>query len=254
MGNGNSKGLSVNAKTIILLILFLDVGFTIKMINQYNEMKDAGFVREKTFAENMEKRVMKAFGSPEEALKLVDDAARQKEEAEKIAASLREQDARIRRINAELERATEQLKVEKIQLQKSEGHKRQLLQSLQEGVYQCELGVDGKFTWVNRACAEMFGYKSPEEMIGTKVRDIYVDQSDRERLVQKLKADGVWRGFVSFCKKKNGERFYTERTSTMVKNDEGNPIRIEGIIRDITERKKQEEEWQREIKELKKKR
>ena len=52
------------------------------MINQYNDMKDAGFVREKTFAENMEKRVMKAFGSAEEAKKLVEDAARQKEEAE----------------------------------------------------------------------------------------------------------------------------------------------------------------------------
>jgi PAS domain S-box-containing protein len=253
MGNGNSKGLSVNAKTIILLILFLDVGFTIKMINQYSDMKDAGFVRERTFAENMEKRVMKAFGSAEEAKKLVEDAARQKEEAEKIAASFQGQDAKIRRINAELERATEQLKVEKMQLQKSEEHKRHLLNSLKEGVYQCKPGVEGEFTWVNQAGAEMFGYKSPEEMIGTKVRDIYVDQNDRKRLVKKLEKDGVWRNFASFCKKKNGEHFYTERTSTMVKNQEGKPVRIEGIIRDITERKRQEEEWQREIEELKKK-
>jgi PAS domain S-box-containing protein len=253
MGNGNSKGLSVNAKTIILLILFLDVGFTIKMINQYSDMKDAGFVRERTFAENMEKRVMKAFGSAEEAKKLVEDAARQKEEAEKIAASFQGQDAKIRRINAELERATEQLKTEKLQLQKSEEHKRHLLNSLKEGVYQCKPGVEGEFTWVNQAGAEMFGYKSPEEMIGTKVRDIYVDQNDRKRLVKKLEKDGVWRNFASFCKKKNGEHFYTERTSTMVKNQEGKPVRIEGIIRDITERKRQEEEWQREIEELKKK-
>ena len=79
MGNGNSKGLSVNAKTIILLILFLDVGFTVKMIHKYNEMKDAGFVREKTFAENMEKRIMRAFGSPEEGYKLIEEAAGQKQ-------------------------------------------------------------------------------------------------------------------------------------------------------------------------------
>ncbi|GAX61323.1 hypothetical protein SCALIN_C22_0032 [Candidatus Scalindua japonica] len=253
MGNGNSKGLSVNAKTIILLILFLDVGFTVKMIHKYNDMKDAGFVREKTFAENMEKRIMKAFGSPEEGFKLVEEAVGQKLEAEKVADSLRGQDIKIRHINQELERAKEQLEMEKVQLQKSERDKRLLLESLKEGVYQSEPGVDGKFTWVNQACAEMFGYTSPEEMIGTKVRDIYVDQKDRERLVKKLREDGVWMGFASFCKKKNGEHFYTERTSTMVKNEAGIPIRIEGIIRDITERKRQEDEWQKEIKELKKK-
>ncbi|MGR3292989.1 MAG: PAS domain-containing protein [Candidatus Scalindua sp.] len=251
MGNGNSKGLSVNAKTIILLILFLDVGFTVKMIHKYNEMKDAGFVRERTFAENMEKRMMKAFGSPEEGFKLVEEAVRQKEEAEKVANALRAQDSKMRYINKELERTTEQLEMEKVQLQKSERDKRLLLNSLKEGVYQSEPGVEGEFTWVNQSCAEMFGYKSPEKMIGTKVRDIYVNQDDRKRLVKKLETDGVWRNFASFCKKKNGEHFYTERTSTMVKNEEGKPIRIEGIIRDITERKRQEEEWQREIEELK---
>ena len=96
MGNENSKGLSVNAKTIILLILFLDVGFTVKMVNKYNEMKDAGFVREKTFAENMEKRVMKAFGSAEDAKKLVEDAVQQKQDAEKIAATLRTENASLK--------------------------------------------------------------------------------------------------------------------------------------------------------------
>jgi len=110
MGNGNSKGLSVNAKTIILLILFLDVGFTIKMVHKYNEMKDAGFVREKTFAENMEKRVMKAFGSAEEAKKLVEDAVQQKQEAEKIAVSLRTENANLKSKNRQLADENEKLK------------------------------------------------------------------------------------------------------------------------------------------------
>ena len=110
MGNGNSKGLSVNAKTIILLILFLDVGFTVKMVHKYNEMKDAGFVREKTFAENMEKRVMKAFGSAEGAKKLVEDAVLQKQEAEKSAASLRTENAVLKSKNRQLTEENERLK------------------------------------------------------------------------------------------------------------------------------------------------
>ena len=107
MGNGNSKGLSVNAKTIILLILFLDVGFTVKMIHKYNEMKDAGFVREKTFAENMEKRIMKAFGSPEEALQLVEEAVSEKKEVEKLAATLRTEHTSMKSKNRQLTEANE---------------------------------------------------------------------------------------------------------------------------------------------------
>ncbi len=111
MGNGNSKGLSVNAKTIILLILFLDVGCTVKMVHKYNEMKDAGFVREKTFAENMEKRVMKAFGSAEDAKKLVEDAVQQKQDAEKIAATLRTENASLKSKVRQLTETVEKLKL-----------------------------------------------------------------------------------------------------------------------------------------------
>jgi DNA-binding transcriptional MerR regulator len=117
MGNGNSKGLSVNAKTIILLILFLDVGFTVKMIHKYNEMKDAGFVREKTFAENMEKRIMKAFGSPEEALQLVEEAVSEKVEVEKLAATLRTEHASMKSKNRQLTEANSQLITEVSRLQ-----------------------------------------------------------------------------------------------------------------------------------------
>jgi PAS domain S-box-containing protein len=129
-----------------------------------------------------------------------------------------------------------------LEIIESEKKYRLLFDSLKEGVYQCEPGVEGVFTWVNQAGAEMFGYKSPEEMVGTKVKNIYVDEADRQRLVEKLEKDEIWRNFESFCKKKDGECFHTERTSNMVKDEKGEPARIEGIIRDITERKRQEDE------------
>ncbi|MFV1977437.1 MAG: cache domain-containing protein [Candidatus Scalindua sp.] len=131
------------------------------------------------------------------------------------------------------------------EIEDSEKAYRELFNALRAGIYQCQPGVEGVFTWVNQACAEMFGYESPEEMEGTKVKDIYVDQADRKKLVDRLEKDGVWKDFTSYCVKKNGEKFYTERTSNMVKDDKGKPVRIEGVIRDISDRKKKEDDLQK---------
>ncbi len=128
------------------------------------------------------------------------------------------------------------------ELRESEKHKRKLLNSLKVGIYQCEPGIEGTFTWINKAGAEMFGYKSPEEVIGTRVKNIYVNPDDRRRLVEKLEKVGIWKSFESFCIKKDGEYFYTERTSNVIKNEKGEPVRIEGIFRDITELKKLEQQ------------
>ena len=134
------------------------------------------------------------------------------------------------------------------EIEESEESYRSLFNALQAGIYQCEPGVDGKFTWVNQSCAEMFGFESPEEMEGSKVKDIYVDQVDRKKLVDKLEKDGVWKDFTSYCVSKKGGKFYTERTSNMVKDEKGKPIRIEGVIRDISDRKKKEDDLQKKSK------
>ncbi|MCF6156905.1 MAG: hypothetical protein E3K36_17085 [Candidatus Brocadia sp.] len=118
MGNQAAKGLSVNAKTLIVILMFVNVGFAVKMLNKYYRMKEAGYVREKTFREQLENRVMKAFGSMEELNKMIDDITRQKEEAEKIAASFKEQDEQLRLANKKLEDIKAKLEEEKALLQK----------------------------------------------------------------------------------------------------------------------------------------
>lgn len=118
MGNGTVKGLSVNAKTLIMILLFVNVGFAFKMINKYYAMKEAGYIREKTFRDQLEKRVMKAFGSMEEFNKMITDITRQKEDAEKVAASLKMHDEQLKVANKNLEDAKAKLEEEKARLQK----------------------------------------------------------------------------------------------------------------------------------------
>ena len=130
------------------------------------------------------------------------------------------------------------------ELSASQKRYKRRIHSLMEGIYECEPGVDGVFTWINQAGAEILGYNSPEEVLGVKVETIYTDLKDRRRLVEKLEKEGVWKGFMSHCKKSNGEQFYMERTSNMVRDEEGKPTLIFGVFRDITERKMLEDELQ----------
>ena len=130
------------------------------------------------------------------------------------------------------------------EIAESEKRYRELFNSVKEGVYQSEPTEDGTFICINQAGAEIFGYKSAEEVMGMKVKDIYANPEDRKIIVEKLNKEGIWQSFTSLCKRKNGELFYMERTSNLVTDEKGNPIRIDGIFRDITERKRLEEELQ----------
>ncbi len=118
MGNGTVKGLSVNAKTLIIILLFANVGFASKMLSKYYKMKAAGYYREKTFSEQLEKRVMKAFGSVEDLNKIVNDITRQKENAEKVAASFKEQGEQLKSVNKKLEEEKAKVEEEKGRLLK----------------------------------------------------------------------------------------------------------------------------------------
>ncbi|MCF6149185.1 MAG: hypothetical protein E3K37_11065 [Candidatus Kuenenia sp.] len=117
MGNEQVKGFSTNAKTFILILLFINIAFAVKMINKYYTMKDVGYRREKTFKEQTTKRIMKAFGSVEEANALIADIKDEKDKAVKAAKMLALREQELNRKNKEMQDAVAFLEAEKAKLQ-----------------------------------------------------------------------------------------------------------------------------------------
>ncbi len=112
------KGLSINAIILIAIALFVNTGFAVKMFNKYHKMKESGYLREKTFQEQMEQRVMKCFGNREELHNLIRDFVQYREAAEKIMNSFKDQSQQLNLANRKLEDSKRKFEDEKGQLQK----------------------------------------------------------------------------------------------------------------------------------------
>ncbi len=117
MGN-NEFRLSLNVKTIIIILLLLNVGYAYKKIKQYDNIKETGYIRERTVQDEIRKRIMKSFGSVEEQDRLVEDFAKQKEDVEAFALKIREQDKQLEKTYKDLEIARSKNRDEKDYLHK----------------------------------------------------------------------------------------------------------------------------------------
>lgn len=113
---------------------------------------------------------------------------------------------------------------------------RMAFDNLPEGV--CEYDMEKSIiAWINKAGAGMFGYESPEDMIGKDMTDIFVDIDDKKKLMDILYKEGVARNFVFRAKKIDNSIFYLEGTYNLRKDESEEKHKIEGIIRDVTDRK-----------------
>ncbi len=121
------------------------------------------------------------------------------------------------------------------ELYRSEEKYRLLVDQLGDAIYLSS--TDGHFEGFNRAMNELFGY-SYNELLELRVQDIYARGADRKPLIQQLMERGEVRDYEVKLKKKNGELMDCLITSSLRYNEENRIIGFQGIIRDITLRKK----------------
>ncbi|HUN54764.1 MAG TPA: PAS domain S-box protein [Smithella sp.] len=127
-------------------------------------------------------------------------------------------------------------------LRRSEEKYRTILEDIQEGYF--EVDFAGNFTFVNDSIYRFLGY-SKEELMGMNNRQ-YTDKENAKKLFQafnKVYNTGEpTEGFDWQIIRKDGTKRYVEASASLQKDSSGKPIGFRGIVRDVTERKKAEEE------------
>jgi PAS domain S-box-containing protein len=158
--------------------------------------------------------------------------------------------AELRKRISELETLEKEWKQTEDALRQNEERYRTILESMQEVYY--EIDLSGNWIFLNEAFYEHLGYRK-EELIGRKSRQ-YQDETTARELYEaytRLYRTGEpIRAIEAKWISKDGTKRTYEMSASLIRDREGNPIGFRGISRDITERKRMEEERERLIHEL----
>ncbi len=142
---------------------------------------------------------------------------------------------------AELKKsATERKRVEE-DLRKSEEKYKTLTENVNVGVYRNSVGPKGKFIEANPAIIKIFGYQNKEEFLSINVADLYQNPKERKIFNGKMLRNGFVKEEVLRLKRKDGTPFIGSVSAVAVKDEKGRVKYYDGVIEDITKRKRTEE-------------
>lgn len=153
----------------------------------------------------------------------------------------------------ELVRANEQLRQEIEDRKDTEAELQRLKEYLENVIDNSvdAIGIvdrHGKFILWNRRAAEIYGYQF-EELSGKTAFDLYADPEELRRMLARLQQDGVVREYEITMKKKDGSIVPMDISISLLK-EEGRTIGSVCVARDLSERKKNEQELKRARDEL----
>lgn len=122
---------------------------------------------------------------------------------------------------------------------------RTIFNSLQDAIFL--VTSDRKLVKCNIAATTIFGY-SQDELLNLSTITLHVDQAHYEEFGRRI-SDSFQHNEVAFfefeAKRKSGEIFPTEHTVTQIKNDDGEMLGILSVVRDITNKKQVQENFQK---------
>lgn len=137
------------------------------------------------------------------------------------------------------------------ELRLAEENYRSIFENALEGIFQSS--PEGRFIRVNPALAQIYGYDSPQEMteqITNISEQLYVDPERRIEFGELLDQQEFVKDFEYRCYCKDGTIIWTQIDARAVKDSTGNLLYYEGIVQDITDRKRREADLRQQLEDL----
>ncbi|GAB4301787.1 MAG: hypothetical protein Kow0096_22880 [Thiohalomonadaceae bacterium] len=132
------------------------------------------------------------------------------------------------------------------ELAQSEERYRALAESAQDLIYRYQIYPERRFEYVSPSALEMTGYSPEEHYADPELGMKLVHPDDRAQL-QAMVEGKVEEGSAVTLRwiKKDGTQIWTEQRNTLLYDETGRLVALEGIARDITARKQVEDERKR---------
>ena len=137
-------------------------------------------------------------------------------------------------------------------LRESEEKYRTILENIEDGYF--EVDIAGNLTFFNDSVCRILG-NTRAELMGMNNRQ-YTDKENSQRLYQAFnkvfRTGEPSKGVDYEIIRKDGTKLYIESSVSLIRNTSGQPIGFRGIMRNITERKRAEEQLKQTLESLRK--
>ncbi len=153
----------------------------------------------------------------------------------------------VERRTAELEHANKRLSeeiAERKQAETAAGECERKYKSIVKNMYDgfYRTNMKNELVFASPSVLDMFGYDSMDEIIGADIgRTFYLNLQDRAAFLDLIRKEGRVIQYTDVMKRRDGTPVNVETNAHLIFDQDGNPVGLEGVVRDITKRKQAEE-------------
>jgi len=124
------------------------------------------------------------------------------------------------------------------ELRESEGKYREIFESITDVFYRTD--NEGTLLIVSPSVEQLLGY-IPDEIIGRKLDESYINPQERDQFLSVLREKGVAKGFEAALRAKDGSVVFVSTNAQFNRDKQGKILGIQGVSRNITERRRMED-------------